>query len=157
MRTGCLDEYVKAGVAVSGFRCGVSLDVEFGVRIRRHQFAQRVDIVGSDVPTVWSGMHGDAGRAGVENRPRASHDVRARPLAGVAQPRDLVDVDRKRRHVGLASPSGCVLGWCRRGVALVATRYATLPPTRRTGTTNPEMNLYATHLLFGEVVGDITG
>ena len=74
----------------------IAFDVELGVRPALQQRRQIADIVRADVPLVGPRVHGDALRSGLEaQRRRASH-ARDAKVAGVAQQRDLVDVDRQR-------------------------------------------------------------
>ena len=119
MRTGRLDQPVEAGIPLARRRVRVAFDVELRPWILVDDRPQLMHIVGADVAPVRPRMHGDAGGARFQNRPGAGHHVRSRTFARIAQPRDLVDVDRQRGHfrsVSLGAASG-VAGSC-----LVATR-----------------------------------
>ena len=75
---------------------GVALDVVFGSRPIAHQRGQVVHILGPDVAGVRPGVHGEALSTGLQRLARQSDHIGYRQVAGVAQQRDLVDVDRQR-------------------------------------------------------------
>ena len=90
------DEAVEPRVpVVAGTGGRVALDVELDVRrLGGEQRGQRVDVGRADVALIGTRMDGDALRAGRDGDPGGLQDAGPRALARVAQPGDLVDVDR---------------------------------------------------------------
>ena len=77
----------------------VALDVVLGFGPLFHQRRQRVHVRGADMPRVGPRVHGDALRARFKRLARQLHHVGDAQMPGVAQQRDLVDVDRQRGAV----------------------------------------------------------
>ena len=100
VRAGGLDEVVEPRIAVVARPGGgVALDVELDIRmVGGKHLGERVHVGGSDVALVGARMHGDALRAGGDDGSCGVQDARPATLAGIAQPRDLVEVDGESGH-----------------------------------------------------------
>ena len=75
---------------------GVAFEVVLGLRPDFQQRRQLEHIAVADVPLIRPRMHRDAVGTGLQRQRRQPHDVRDAEVAGVAQQRDLVHVDRER-------------------------------------------------------------
>ena len=96
-RPHLLAQRQEARIAGARRRERIAFEVELdaaGAGERR----QRVDVVGADVARIGTRVHGDAVRAGVEAGLRGPHHVGLAAAAGIAQHRDLVDVDAEDGH-----------------------------------------------------------
>ena len=71
----------------------VAFDVELAVRPILHQGGDFIHVVSADVPLIRPRVDGDALRAGLQAQLGRTQHARDAQVAGVAQQRDLVDVD----------------------------------------------------------------
>lgn len=84
-------------VAVA-WRCeGIAFDVEFDAS-DAGQRGQRQHVLGGDVASIRSRMHGDAMRSGIQAGLGGTHHIGFGTTARVAQDGDLVDVDTELGH-----------------------------------------------------------
>ena len=100
-----LDEAIEARVAVvAGSGGRVALDVELDVRrLGGQQRGQRLHVGRANVALIGPRVDGDAVCARRDGDPRRVEDAGPGALPRVAEPGDLVDVDRERGH-GILPP-----------------------------------------------------
>src|SRR3546814_331575 len=104
-RARALAQGEETGIARARRRERIAFEVELHPVLAR-DFRQRMHVVLAGMPCVRARVHGDAVRAGVQAGAGGAQDVGVVAAAGIAQHRDLVEVDAEDGHVRADQAAG---------------------------------------------------